>query len=53
MISGLSVIDKYGHSVSASFIMQTDITQFIPVAVVLVIYLAALLIIDRKKIKTE
>lgn len=33
--------------------MQTDITQFIPVAVVLVIYLAALMIIDRKKIKTE
>lgn len=33
--------------------MQTDITQFIPVAVALVIYLAALLILDRKKIKTE
>jgi hypothetical protein len=33
--------------------MQTDLTQFVAVVVIMVVFLAALFIVDRKKVKDE
>lgn len=33
--------------------MQTDITQFAVVAIVLIVFVVALLVVDHKKIKSE